>query len=126
LKPGGRIIVTTPNYYALRGRLWAPLRFMSRRGGGLRVQDILELHTLAHHWKEFSLKELIEYFRILSPDFLCATAREVEESNPRNSPSAKYRVAIALERLMPSLRPSLHLEIELRTKEHGIVVTPHW
>ncbi|WP_386066683.1 class I SAM-dependent methyltransferase [Tahibacter sp. UC22_41] len=28
LKPGGRIVVTTPNYYALRGRSWSPQRLL--------------------------------------------------------------------------------------------------
>jgi hypothetical protein len=69
LRPGGTIVVTTPNYYALRGRVWSPLRFLSGRGGGLTVASLLSTPTLGHHWKEYSCKELKDYFAHLSADF---------------------------------------------------------
>lgn len=125
-RPGGRIVVTTPNYHALRGRFWSLRRLLGRRGGGLDVADIVNLRTYAHHWKEYSMRELVHYFRLLSPDFHCIKACYTEESSLVQNPSARRRAAMAIERHLPILRPSLHLELELATKAHGIVVEPHW
>lgn len=126
LKPGGRIIVTTPNYYALRGRAWRPLRFVRGGGGGLRVADILGLRTYAHHWKEFSLPELKEYFRILSSDFSFPDARMLEAYEETHPGASVRKLARMIERLFPFLRPVLYLEVGLGSKRHGIAVTPHW
>jgi 2-polyprenyl-6-hydroxyphenyl methylase/3-demethylubiquinone-9 3-methyltransferase len=126
LKPGGRIVVTTPNYYALRGRAWRPLRFLRGGGGGLRVDDVLWLRTYAHHWKEFSLQELRRYFHILSPDFNCAEACLLEAYDEGDAGASLRKLARTLERLVPAVRPVLYLEVELGSKQHGIAVTPHW
>jgi 2-polyprenyl-3-methyl-5-hydroxy-6-metoxy-1,4-benzoquinol methylase len=126
LKPGGRIVVTTPNYYALRGRAWRWIRFLKRFGGGIDTHNILTEHTYAHHWKEYSLRELIYYFCILSPDLACVRRAYVEEyqRNPEGGPART--VAYLAEKLMPILRPDLYLEVELTRKDKGIVVEPHW
>ena len=125
MKPGARIVVTTPNYYTLRGRAWNWLRFVRGFGGGLPASDILSMNTRAHHWKEFTLRELTDYFRILSPDFSCAKALHLPSfgANPRRAAARPLRL---VESLVPILRPNLHVEIELTAKDHGIVVTPRW
>lgn len=126
LKPGARIVVTTPNYYAIRGRLWNPRRPLFRSGGGITVSDILEMHTYAHHWKEYSLRELVAYFRRLSPDFDCIKAKHMPEyAEGYNGTPAKWLVR-QLERYVPILRPNLHFEVLLREKASGIVVEPSW
>jgi 2-polyprenyl-6-hydroxyphenyl methylase/3-demethylubiquinone-9 3-methyltransferase len=125
-RPGGRIVVTTPNYYALRGRFWTLRRLLARYGGGLDVADIVNLRTYAHHWKEYSMRELVHYFRLLSPVFHCIKACYTEESTPGQARTGRRRAAMAIERQVPILRPSLHVELELATKAHGIVVEPHW
>lgn len=125
-KPGGRIVVTTPNYYALRGRLWHPRRFFSRFGSGLEISEILNLHTHAHHWKEYSMRELIYCFCLLSPDFICIKASHLEEYATGYLGVPTNRVQTTLERLIRILRPGLHLEIEVHAKTHGIVIEPHW
>ena len=126
LKPGGRIIITTPNYYALRGRLWKWKRFIQRLGGGIDPLDILNRHTYGHHWKEYSLRELIYYFCVLSPDFNCVASEHVEEYQPGylGEPSGKF--GNWLEHRIPILRPDIYLEVEIAHKDKGIVVEPHW
>ncbi|MBN8482039.1 MAG: methyltransferase domain-containing protein [Xanthomonadales bacterium] len=125
MKPGARIVVTTPNYYALRGRAWNWLRFLRGFGGGLPSRDILTMHTGAHHWKEFALGELLAYFRALSPDFVFTKALRLPRFD-RGPASRRVPAKRMIEALVPVLRPNLHVEIELATKEHGIVVSPRW
>lgn len=126
LKPGGRIVMTTPNYYALRGRAWGLGRFLRGGGGGLDVRALLGLHSHSHHWKEYSARELMQYFRLLSPDFQLRRCDYVEEHAPLAMSSTAGRLARRVETLLPPLRPSLYLEIELGHKHHGITIAPGW
>ena len=126
MKPGARIVVTTPNYYALRGRAWHWLRFLRGQGSGVEVTSLLNQPTFAHHWKEYSLGELIRYFRLLSPDFeIVSSAHVVRYSKSEAHPVADA-IAGAIERVLPLFRPNLYLEIELARKDKGIVIEPHW
>ena len=124
LKPGGVIVVTTPNYYALRGRAWQPLRFLGGRGGGIGVEQILRTPSFGHHWREFAPAELRRYFRLLSPDFRIARCRLL----PRQYPSRKRLAPIltGIERVLPFLRDQIYLEVALPVKQHGIVLTANW
>jgi len=126
LSPGGRIVVTTPNYYYPRGRAWQLWRFLRLRGGGIPVEDILKLNDYAHHWKEFSMRELAQYFALLSPDFVVSKKRFVLEFW-RNEPRAQSRILmlyLGLQKLFPLLRPNLHIEVDLPEKRSGITVAP--
>jgi len=125
MKSGAHLIVTTPNYYALRGRVWHWLRFLSGLGSGVDVEHLLLEPSFAHHWKEYSLEELRGYFRILSLDFRIVDAAHVE----KYSTSARHGFAEALarqmERAIPFLRPNLYMHFRLE-KERGIRLEPRW
>ncbi len=75
LAPNGRIVVTTPNYYSWKGRAWQPLRFLAGYGGGISVDEVLNKHTYSHHWREYSRREVLRYFALLSADFVPVKAR---------------------------------------------------
>jgi 2-polyprenyl-3-methyl-5-hydroxy-6-metoxy-1,4-benzoquinol methylase len=126
LRPGGRIVLTTPNYYALRGLLRRALRFVTGRGGGVDARNVLKDPTFAHHWKEYSRRELLEYFASLSPDFSCSNCAWIEEYRDIAGWSAMRKIVVGIEQLLPPLRPDLYLEIELGAKQKGIVIEPHW
>jgi 2-polyprenyl-3-methyl-5-hydroxy-6-metoxy-1,4-benzoquinol methylase len=126
MKPGSRLIVTTPNYYALRGRTWRWRRFLSRFGGGLDVFDILNYRTYAHHWKEYSQRELIYYFCMLSPDFDCVDRAYTKGYELPKSNGATGTLVRKIEQSVPWTRPDLYVAIEIKRKEKGIVIEPHW
>ncbi|SFN24112.1 class I SAM-dependent methyltransferase [Dokdonella immobilis] len=125
LSPRGRLLVTTPNYYAWNGRAWNFLRFVRGFGGGISVDEILNSNTYAHHWREFSKHEVIRYFCLLSPDFNTVKAKTVRNDYPAPLKLSK-RISGKVFETISGLRPNLHLEIELLSKAHGITIEPGW
>lgn len=69
LRVGGIIYVTTPNslrLIALMGAFW---NLVSLSRIGISVPQIFRHVTFGHHWKEYSARELKQYFHALSDDF---------------------------------------------------------
>lgn len=126
LRPGGRILISTPNYYALRGRAWDLRRLRQHFGAGLSTLEILHTPTHGHHWKEYSLREVIHYFCLLSADFNTVKARYQPEYSDGYLCRPAGTLARWLERRVPVLRPGLHVEIEIRHKQAGIGIEPAW
>lgn len=126
MKPGGAIVVTTPNYYALRARLRGLQRALHGLGGGVPVEQVIGLKTFGHHWKEYSRRELQRYFALLSPDFRCGAVGYMQEYHPGLRQRSGGRAIAWIERWVPPWRPDLYLEVELRAKQAGIVADPHW
>lgn len=118
LKPGGRIILTTPNFYRKRGHAWSVKRFLSGFGAGIENTEILNTPTYGHHWKEFSRKEVCHYFCSLSPDFHIHRALLVDDV---------FKEPVSLiERMFAITLPQLYVEIDLTEKRSGIVIEPAW
>jgi 2-polyprenyl-6-hydroxyphenyl methylase/3-demethylubiquinone-9 3-methyltransferase len=69
LQTGGKLYITTPNSLAAMSILSVLKRLVLLEGTGLDIPSILGTVTYGHHWKEYSRKEIMEYFRRLSPDF---------------------------------------------------------
>lgn len=69
LKPGGLIYISTPNAFALPSYVRAIKNAFGLKSIGITVDDIFSKVTYGHHWKEYSAKEIIKYFEVLSPDF---------------------------------------------------------
>ena len=125
MKPGGKIILTTPNYYHIGGRAWDFKRFLFRSGGGITPEEILNVPTYGPHWKEFSANEIRNYFKLLSPDFKMSEIRHASISyvQPQN---LRQKFQCKLESLFPLLRNNLFVEVVLPYKEAGILLNPCW
>lgn len=127
LAPKGRIVVTTPNYYWIRGRAWDVNRLTRRRGGGLSVTEILHVPTYGPHWKEYSMREVIEYFQTISTDFSVVKTEYVPDPRVRDRPRKLSDNLVGLvESAHRIFYWGLHVEIELPSKQSGIAVTPQW
>jgi len=126
MKPRARVVVTTPNYYALRARVRHWLRAMRGFGAGVDVEQILGVRTLGHHWKEYSRRELERYFAMLSPDFSCRHFAYSEAYRRGATKKTAEGFVLLLERMIPFLRPDLYVEVELTRKAVGVVIKPHW
>src|SRR5262249_18539862 len=95
-------------------------------GSPSSVEQVLQLRTFGHHWKEYSRRELQRYFALLSPDFTFGRFAYTEEYLPAFRRRTGAAFVLAIERLLPPLRPDLYLEVDLARKTCGIVVEPHW
>jgi 2-polyprenyl-3-methyl-5-hydroxy-6-metoxy-1,4-benzoquinol methylase len=126
LRPGGRIVLTTPNYYCLDGRAFDLGRTLRRMGGGIRVDDLLLVHNSGPHWKEFSVKEVQRYFRILSPDFGVSKVSYRHEHYPISRVSMRDKLSALLQQRIRPLRQNIHMEIDLKEKRTGITAAPAW
>jgi len=124
LRPGGRIILTTPNFYALGRLLRQTARILTGWGGGISVSDILNVPTYSPHWKEFSRKELRLYFEALSPDFSVARSRYSSLTFNSSLASWKGKLAQAVCYPIAVLRADIYMEVDLNQKSAGISIPP--
>lgn len=123
LRPGGRIIVTTPNCYYFRSLDAIFDRIYRGAGFNISVRDIMETGTYGHHWKEFSLSELREYFAMLSPDFDTSRSKLIYRDGETPPPSLLHD---RLAEVVDIRAHNIYLDITLLRKEAGIVVRPPW
>jgi 2-polyprenyl-6-hydroxyphenyl methylase/3-demethylubiquinone-9 3-methyltransferase len=125
LAPGGIIVVTTPNYFHCTGRVARDLVHVLRgKGSGISVKDIIEINTFGHHWREFSLSDIREYFRRLSPDFTVSRWNYFDYAFPRSG--ILHILQRFLQKIIPVWREALYIEITVPRKQNGIVAQPHW
>ena len=126
LAPGGRIVISTPSVYSLQGRLWDVPRLRARMGTGIRVDEILLVADNSPHWKEYSMKELQRYFRLLSRDFHISKTLYVDGLYPEPWNGWRLCAARFLKRRLPPLRQNIHLEVDLPVRREGITIAPGW
>jgi 2-polyprenyl-6-hydroxyphenyl methylase/3-demethylubiquinone-9 3-methyltransferase len=125
LRPGGRIIVTTPNYFGRDGGIRRDLLSVLRlHASGLSVREVVETNTFGHHWRLYSARDVVDYFGILSSDFKAERVEYFDTRWPR--PGVVRLVKAGLRRLFPFVKDAIYVEIELSRKEAGITPRPHW
>lgn len=88
LRVGGSVYVTTPNSLRLLSFLGALWRMASFSGTGLPVGQIMHHVTYGHHWKEYSPREIRQYFARLSDDFEVEVTR-LSYADPATKPRSE-------------------------------------
>lgn len=123
LKPGGRIIITTPNAFYGPKLTAAYNGMVNGRGLGIPLHEIFQEGTYGHHWKEYSLVELKDYFAALSDDFAIGRVQYVTRPGERFdvpflSPDVQAEVNVHAH--------NIYLEVVLSEKRRGIEIAPPW
>jgi SAM-dependent methyltransferase len=121
LKPGGRIIVTTPNanhWPRLRDNLD---RLAKGEGWGPSISEIMTVGTFGHHWKEYTTNEVKAYFQALSNDFRITRCTHEDigstQPMPRDLPFTTSS---------DMLHDTILCEVLLDAKNEGIKISPPW
>jgi 2-polyprenyl-6-hydroxyphenyl methylase/3-demethylubiquinone-9 3-methyltransferase len=130
MKIGGIIYITTPNSLTPWDILHSLKDIAMLRGTGLSVEGIFGQATYGHHWKEYSGRELRNYFARLSPDFLVQINyfdRHGAECSRLLSSSIKTSVRHLVHRLnsfVPPFRNHLEAVVRLTSKNCWLVAPP--
>ena len=124
LRPGGRIIITTPNSMYHRSVNSLLSRALSGVGFGISVDEIMNNGTYGHHWKEFSLNELQAYFSFLSSDFDSSKFEMVTLDFDIDAPIGVLESGIS--KTVDVRAYNIYLEVKLPHKINGIHVNPPW
>jgi 2-polyprenyl-6-hydroxyphenyl methylase/3-demethylubiquinone-9 3-methyltransferase len=74
IKSTGIIYISTPNSLNLYNIARTLARIITFRGIGLPIGSIFANVTYGHHWKEYSAREIKQYFHKLSDDFKVNTS----------------------------------------------------
>jgi SAM-dependent methyltransferase len=120
LSDKGLIYLTTPNSLRPAAILNHLLRLVTFKGLGLPVEDVLNTVTYGHHWKEYSSREIKEYFRLISPDFTVST-------NWYNDAPASQSLLGTLARtagVLPFFRPAIEGVASLSGKTGTLASVP--
>lgn len=126
LRPGGSIFITTPNHYSYEKLFRSIRRLVTGWGNGITVSDILHKRTNAPHWKEYSKKELRQYFRLLSSDFSVKDQRYFSYFYEFQKLNWKGRLVHIRQIRLPIFREGFISVIELERKVAGIGIEPGW
>lgn len=126
LRPGGRIIVTTPNFYAAGNLFCSFARLLTGGGCGVSVSEIVHTRTMGVHWKEYSKKELRRYFGLLSPDFVVSEQHYFTYIPEFDLLNWKGKLVHGRHNVVPVLRKGLFATVDLVTKDYPIAIEPSW
>lgn len=124
LKPGGAILLTTPNAFFGPSLIAAYDEMAMGRGLGIPLGRIFDTGTLGHHWKEYSAPELRRYFEFLSSDFEIRRLDIVSvTADPFETPEA---LPFKLPADIDPRGDNIFAEIRIAEKRAGITVNPPW
>lgn len=94
IKDKGIIYITTPNALTIYGMLKTLVNLVKFKGIGIDVNAIFATVTYGHHWKEYSTKEIREYFRKMNDGFKVTMRKFYYKSFVSDSFKSWFRVML--------------------------------
>ena len=114
LKVGGFIYITTPNALTPWKILATIKNALTLRGAGLPMHRIFDTVTYGHHWKEYSGREMRDYFKLLTPDFDASVSYfSLESDAPTALRLSPKTMAQGLVNSSARIVPAFHDQIEV-------------
>ncbi len=98
IKPNGTIYITTPNSITLYSIVKNLYQLITLKGIGMDIKAIFPTVTYGHHWKEYSSKEIKQYFQILNDGFKVSINKFCYKP-PESAGSIKSKGSILLEQI---------------------------
>jgi 2-polyprenyl-6-hydroxyphenyl methylase/3-demethylubiquinone-9 3-methyltransferase len=115
IKSGGFIYISTPNSLTLYNLFRQLKNIFLLKGIGLSVEMIFKNVTYGHHWKEYSVAEIREYFAALSPDFAVTIHNYHYKMYPANTFVQKLRRGlVGFSNLFPFFKEDMEAVVEVK------------
>ena len=114
----GKIYITTPNALRPSAMINNFFRLITFTGIGISVKEILGTITYGHHWKEYSRKEIKEYFCTLSSDFNVSISFRNSALPIRGLKGTLVNTV----RLLPFFRPEIEAIVSLSGKTGNLAI----
>ena len=121
IREDGHLFVTTPNSMSLRGTLRGIWNIVSRTGYGLPFREIFSNVTYGHHWKEYSRKEVLEYFCYLG---VPKKNISVEYVSYRKKEKTIRSLVISLIECLTPLKPGLFCTLKISNPKLSVPSAP--
>jgi 2-polyprenyl-3-methyl-5-hydroxy-6-metoxy-1,4-benzoquinol methylase len=129
MKVKALIYMTTPNSITLWNVLHTLKNLITRRGIGLSPFGIFCEVTYGHHWKEYSGREIREYFSMLSPDFSVEIdyynlPTDITEARARSMKSLARDLVHWASSCVPSFQDQLEAIVRLQSRTTWLIEPP--
>lgn len=129
LKKESKIFVSTPNSLRLENACKELAKIISGRGIGISVDGILNTVTTGHHWKEYSIHEIKNYFEKLGfekNDVKVETYRYRNKNRKDNVKETAYEIISKFGNLFKKFREEMFVTVEVKKEEVEIMESPSY
>ncbi|MDZ4688740.1 MAG: methyltransferase domain-containing protein [Planctomycetaceae bacterium] len=129
LRPGGCIFITTPNALTPWKIMSTLKRVLFLQGVGVTVPGIFNTVTYGHHWKEYSINEVRQYFPLLTKDFEVDVSTyhyRSDVTGPASLKTMTRRVAGSIGKMLPWFRDELDIVVRLKARTGWLQESPRF
>lgn len=122
----GIIYISTPNAFALPNYIRNLKNILLFRSIGITVEDIQSKVTYGHHWKEYSAREILQYFKAMTDDFEISINPYSYKNYDFKSPYLMFKLLSKLGNLSRIFADELQVIVRLREKTSWKLEKPQY